>query len=129
MENGLDNVVYKGFINKQYIPYVLSRSDLNILNYLNADIFKYGCSNNKLFEYLASGRPILSTIRMNYSILKQFNCGVEVETVDESLEQILRIYKMSDDEKQKLIANTAISANEFDFKNLTKKLVSVIEEV
>lgn len=129
MENGLDNVVYKGFINKQYIPYVLSRSDLNILNYLNADIFKYGCSNNKLFEYLASGRPILSTIRMNYSILKQFNCGVEVETVDESLEQILRIYKMSDDEKQKLIANTAIAANEFDFKNLTKKLVSVIEEV
>lgn len=125
----LDNIIYKGFIEKKYIPYILSKSDLNILNYQNADIFKYGCSNNKLFEYLASGKPIVSTIKMNYSILKQFNCGVEVNTVDESVEQILRIYKMTNYEKRKLIENTVIAANEFDFKNLTKKLVDVIEEV
>ena len=128
-KKNLKNVIYKGFIEKKYIPFILSKSDLNILNYQNADIFKYGCSNNKLFEYLASGKPILSTIKMNYSILNRFKCGIEVDTVDESVKQILTIYKMSYSERKNLIFNTTVAANEFDFKNLTKKLVSVIEEV
>lgn len=128
-EKHITNVKYKGFVEKKFIPFILSKSDLNILNYQNADLFKYGCSNNKLFEYLASGKPILSTVKMNYSILTKFGCGIEANTVDESVEQILNIYRMSNNEKRKLIENTAIAANEFDFKNLTKKLVNVIEEV
>ena len=68
-EKKITNVKYKGCVEKKYIPYILSKSDLNILNYQNADLFKYGCSNNKLFEYLASKKPVLSTVKMNYSIL------------------------------------------------------------
>lgn len=126
-EKKLTNVIYKGFVKKEYVPYILSKSDLNILNYQNAYLFKYGCSNNKLFEYLASGKPILSTIKMNYSILNQFRCGIEVDSVEESVSEILKIYHMKDSERDKLVENTIKAANNFDFVNLTTQLVKVIE--
>ena len=127
-EKKITNVKYKGCVEKKYIPYILSKRDLNILNYQNADLFKYGCSNNKLFEYLASKKPVLSTVKMNYSILVKYGCGVEANTVDESVDKILSIYNMSTTEKKKMIDNTIRAVNEFDFRNLTKKLIQVIDE-
>ena len=56
LEN-INNVIFKGKVNKKYIPYILSNSDLNILNYSYNDIWKYGGSQNKIFEYLAAGKP------------------------------------------------------------------------
>ena len=54
-KENLKNVKFKGKVEKKYIPYILSKSNLNILNYKQADTWKYGGSQNKQFEYLASG--------------------------------------------------------------------------
>src|SRR5699024_9919515 len=64
----LGNVKIKGFVNKQYIPYILSKSHINLLNYSQTQYnWKRGNSSNKLFEYMASGKPIISTVSMGYS--------------------------------------------------------------
>ena len=61
----ITNVKMKGFINKQYIPYILSKSSVNILNYSASQYnWSRGNSSNKLFEYMASGRPVISTVKM-----------------------------------------------------------------
>ncbi|NMA30985.1 MAG: glycosyltransferase family 4 protein, partial [Candidatus Methanofastidiosa archaeon] len=55
---GLSNVKMKGFVNKQFIPYILSKSSVNILNYSRTQYnWARGNSSNKLFEYMASGKP------------------------------------------------------------------------
>ena len=64
---------------------------------------------------------------MNYSILNQFRCGIEVDSVEESVSEILKIYHMKDSERDKLVENTIKAANNFDFVNLTTQLVKVIE--
>ena len=70
-EEGLTNIKMKGFVNKQFIPYILSKSSVNILNYSNTQYnWSRGNSSNKLFEYMASGKPIISTVKMGYSIIE-----------------------------------------------------------
>lgn len=93
----IDNVIFKGFVEKKYIPYILSRSSVNVLNYSQSNYnWSRGNSSNKLFEYMASGKPIISTVKMGYCILDKYQCGLSLEecTPQALAEQILKIHDM-----------------------------------
>ena len=126
----LSNVKIKGFIEKALIPTVLSKSDINLLNY-SSDKYNWarGNSSNKLFEYMASGKPIIATIKMGYSIIERYQCGLELSenTPEKLAEAILTVQKMSQTEYQTMSQNAQLGAQDFDFKRLTKKLIQVIE--
>lgn len=128
----LDTVRLKGFVNRQYVPYILSKSSVNILNYAqNQYNWTRGNSSNKLFEYMASGKPVISTVRMGYSIIKKYDCGVELDedTPQALAEQIMLFHDMSQEEREKIGRNAREGANDFDFTVLTGKLIKVIESV
>lgn len=128
----LSNVKMKGFVNKQYIPYILSRSSVNILNYSQTQYnWSRGNSSNKLFEYMASGKPIISTVKMGYSIIDKYKCGIELENAsgEDLANAILEIKRMSKEKYKELGQNAKLGAADFDFKVLTKKLIEVIEKV
>lgn len=131
-EEGLTNVKLKGFVNRQYMPYVLSRSSINILNYAqNQYNWTRGNSSNKLFEYMASGKPIISTVHMGYSIIKKYDCGIELDedTPQALAEQIMRFHDMNREERNRIGQNARDGAKDFDFTVLTEKLIKVIESV
>lgn len=126
------NVKMKGFVERKYIPFILSKSSINLLNYSQEKYnWTRGNSSNKLFEYMASGKPIISTVQMGYSIIKRYNCGVELDkdTPEALAEQILRFHDMSIEEREKMGKNAKKGASDFDFGVLTKKLINVIESV
>lgn len=132
MEESLDNVHFKGFVEKKYIPFILSKSSVNVLNYSqNQYNWTRGNSSNKLFEYMASGKPIISTVKMGYSIINRYKCGVELnEDTPECLaDEIIRFYEMDRIQYEIYSKNAKLGAKEFDFTNLTKRLLSVIDEV
>lgn len=129
-EERISNVKLKGFVDRKHIPYILSKSSVNILNYSQGQYnWTRGNSSNKLFEYMASGKPIISTVRMGYSIVKKYNCGVEL---DEDTPEALagRIMQFHDMEKSKFEAigcNAKEGVKDFDFKVLTDRLEKVIK--
>jgi glycosyltransferase involved in cell wall biosynthesis len=125
----ITNVIFKGKVNKDYIPYIVSKSNLNILNYSYHDIWKYGGSQNKNFEYLAAGKPILSTITMGYDILEKYDAGISLNTqTRENIgKSIIKISKMSKAEYELLSSNARKAAENYDFKVLTHKLIDIIE--
>lgn len=127
-EHGINNVVFKGQVEKKLIPYILSKCDLSILNYKKAKTLKYGGSQNKLFEYLASGCPVLLTIDMNYNIVKDCNCGIALEEPDSKLiaDAILKMYNMPLEERENMSKNAMEVAKEYDFEILTNKLLTII---
>ena len=128
----LDSVKMKGFVNRQYVPFILSRSSINMLNYAqNQYNWTRGNSSNKLFEYMASGKPIISTVHMGYSIIKRYNCGVELDedTPEALVKQIIRFHDMDASEREQIGKNAKEGANDFDFGVLTNKLIKVIESV
>ena len=129
-ERGLSNCKIKGPVSKEYIPYILSCSDLNLLNYpLKAgDLYKYGSSQNKLFEYMASGKPILSNVAMKNDIVLRYGCGVSraMETSEEYAEEILKMYRLPKEEYVQMCRNGRQAARDYDFPALTKKLLAAI---
>jgi glycosyltransferase involved in cell wall biosynthesis len=131
-DENISNVKIKGYVNKKYIPYILSKSSVNLLNYSNTQYnWTRGNSSNKLFEYMASGKPIISTVKMGYSLIKKYQCGVELESgsPEDLAQAILEIKNMPTEEYELLGENAKKGAENFDFKILTEKLIDVINDV
>lgn len=130
-DNELKNVVFKGLVEKKYIPYILSKANLNIFTGINVPLYKYGLSLNKLFDYFGSGRPTLSNINNDYDLLDRYECGVTVAGDDpEALaEGVLKFYYMAEKHYDSYCQNALTAAKDFDFKVLTNKLINVIEEL
>jgi glycosyltransferase involved in cell wall biosynthesis len=131
----LTNVTFKGSVEKKYIPYILSKGNLNILNY-NVDattsaLYKYGSSQNKLFEYLASGKPIISNARIGYDIVMNYNCGLSDNMEDDKsyADALFSVYQLPKDEYDEMCKNARAAAEDFDFKNLTKELISFFLDI
>lgn len=131
-DEGLNNVKLKGYVNRRFIPYILSKSSVNILNYSQKQFnWSRGNSSNKLFEYMASGKPIISNVKMGYSILAKYNCGLSLEkdAPEELADAILQVHNMSKEQYKEMSVNARNAAKDFDFKVLTEKLIDVIENI
>ncbi|MBM7560896.1 glycosyltransferase family 4 protein [Fusibacter tunisiensis] len=128
-DNRIDNVVFKGFVEKKKIPYILSKSDLNIMHFDQNNLKKYGASLNKLFEYFASGKPILSDCQFGYDLVERYDCGVIVDNAspEELAEEIIKIRELSIDDYNSMCDNALKAAKDYDFKELTGKLINIIE--
>ena len=132
VDEGLTNVKMKGYVNKQCIPYILSKSSVNILNYSQSQYnWTRGNSSNKLFEYMASGKPIISTVKMGYCILEKYKCGLSLEapTPEELAKTILKVHDMPKEQYEKMARNAKAGAEDFDYKVLTEKLIKTIASV
>ena len=132
VEEKLDNVVLKGFVEKKYIPYILSRSSVNILNYSQSQYnWSRGNSSNKQFEYMASGKPIISTVKMGYCILDRYQCGLSLEecTPQALAEEILKIHDLPEKTYAQMAENAKEGAKDFNFSVLTERLYQVIKSV
>jgi len=128
----IDNVVIKGFVQKKYLPYILSKASATLLNYSSEQYnWSRGNSSNKLFEYLASGRPVIATIKTGYSIIQKYNCGTEMEkqTPKGLAKAILHIKNLNPEQYQTYCANARKGAADFDYKILTERLMQAIRYV
>lgn len=129
IEKKTSNVVFKQrWVELKYIPYILSKSSLNILNYKNSEILRFGGSQSKSFQYMASGKPICANVAMSYCPINQFKLGIakEFQTPTEYAEAIKSIYELKTDAYLQLCSNAREISKLYDYKNLTKKFVSAL---
>lgn len=130
-DKALNNIIFKGRVEKKYIPNILSKTNLNIfcLEFL-PDLFKYGLSPNKMFDYFASGKPIISNVECGFDMLDEYKCGITVKggSAEALAEGILRFYNMPKTEYDAYCNNALKASQDFDFKILTQKLEDIILE-
>lgn len=130
----LSNLVFKGHINKQYIPGILENSNLNVITADNNVklVTRYGISSNKSFEYLASGKPILCSFSEGrYSYIEKNQAGIarDITNPKEFCDIIEMLCGYTTDEYLQLCDNSRCVAEQYSFKNLTEDLKKVIELV
>jgi len=126
----INNVIFKGWVEKKYIPSILKRSYANLLHNSSTMLNKYGQSQNKLFEYLAAGKCIIQTYKTGYSVIEKYNSGVSAE--NQSPEIIANmILEICDDEEniKEKGDNARNNAVKHDFTYLTNELINIIEKV
>ncbi len=129
-EEKINNIKFEGFVDAKYIPYILDKCDLALLHGQNHDVFKYGTSQNKMFTYLASGKPIISTFPNKYDLIEKNKCGktVNPDNLEEYYEKIIYFYNLSKNEYKKYCENSRKLANDYDYASLGNKLIKIIEE-
>lgn len=129
LDEGVGNVVFKGQVEKKYVPSIVSRADLNVVHWEMSPILRYGVSYNKLFEYLAAGKPVFSTVRPGRSILEENFCGRDTKGFSprELAAGIEEIAALPKETLAEMGANAKKTAEEYDFRVLTEKLLNAIE--
>lgn len=130
-DRGIKSIELKGKVAKQNIPSILSQADCCILQYASTELDKFGQSQNKFFEYLASGKPVLMTYTVGYSIIEKYKCGIMLkrQTPEEIADALEKLADQSDEEKKVMAKNARLAAEDYDFSVLTEKLISIIERL
>ena len=128
-EYNLKNVKFYSPISKNLIPNTLKNGDAMLLPVRNEPLYKYGISPNKMYEYLASSRPIIFSGNVANDMVKEANAGVSVDggDVKKLKDGILSLYNMTDEERKVLGKNGRdyVEKN-YDTKILSKKLENII---
>ncbi|MEG1572585.1 MAG: glycosyltransferase family 4 protein [Bacteroidales bacterium] len=130
LENNLDNVIFKEkWIDPKYVPYVLSKARVNVLNYMPGNFGKYGGSQSKLFQYLAAGKPICSNLNMMYDIINKYDVGIsrEYTSATEYAEVLSDLVNLNDEKYQALSQRAQEAAKNFDYEFLTKRMAKLVE--
>lgn len=125
----IDNIIFKDKVDKKYVPYIVSKADLNIMHSTLSPIFRFGISANKMFDYLAAGKPLVSDFPCKYNPSVKYRAGIDVQnpTPKNIANAIETMFSMSDEEYRQYCYNAAKAAEKFDFKVLTKKLLDIIK--
>lgn len=128
VERGLPNIVFKGKVSKQRIPYILSRADLCLLHWKPTPIAKFGMSMNKEFDYFASGKPVLANNRTAYDLIERYQCGSSENLADAEAyaDAICRFADMEPQQRLALGENARKAALDYDFAKHTETLLRIM---
>jgi glycosyltransferase involved in cell wall biosynthesis len=78
----IENVCFMPSIPKKDIPSVLSHMDAFLFVLLPLNVYKYGISLNKIFDYLACSKPILMCGAASNNIIEDAKAGITVQFLD-----------------------------------------------
>lgn len=126
IKNNINNIVFKGAVAKSNIPCIINKADLLLINLKANNLWKYGVSWNKMFEYMAAGRPMVSNCPAG--IIAENNLGVakKFETVNEYVEAINYFIEMDDDEYNQICSNCKNIVKGYDCAILTEKIINIV---
>lgn len=121
-EEKIDNVRLMGRVEKKYIPSILEKGDLDFIHLDASGLLKYGLSLNKMFDYFASGSPVLISGAADYSPVKEFNAGTELEKADAKMiaDEIERYSLLSKEAMNAYRENALKAAQAFSYENLAR---------
>ncbi len=72
---GHEHLTFHPPIAKAAIPAALERATLLLVSFADAAVYDYGLSPNKLFDYLAAGRPVLLASRLDDTPVAEADAG------------------------------------------------------
>ena len=129
--SSLKNIVFIDSIDKNKVQSMLSLFDVCYLGWNKKDIYQYGTSANKIFDYMYSGKPILNSFSGKGDHVQKANCGVSVEAknIKEIIKGITKLHKMSSYERLKLGENgNKYVIKHFSYANLASKYDLILQK-
>ena len=127
------NILFIDAIPKKQVQSMLKLFDVCYIGLKKENLFKYGVSPNKLYDYMYSERPVLYAIDSGSSnIVNSAKCGVSVEAQNSTsiADGIKKLYEMNQDERDKLGKNAKMFILEhFTYDKLAKKYEKLMERI
>ena len=128
-EKRLNNVSFLPPVPKALVPSILEKADLLVHTIKKMEVLQYGMSPNKMYDYLASAKPIVTSIETKNNPVEEANAGIAVEPENpEALaEAIVKIYDLPEEKRIELGTNGRQYVEQFyNIKNLATNLESLL---
>lgn len=105
--NNVTNVEFLDPVLKDNMDNVLRLLDICYIGLKKQNLFNYGVSPNKLFDYMMAARPVIYAVEASNDPVKDSNCGITVpaENPDAVVKAVMDIRNLSEDEKNNLGQN------------------------
>ncbi len=125
----LENVSFFPSIPKFEIPGFLRELDGFYLGWNKVELYQYGVSPNKLFDYMMAGRPVIESGGAPESIIEEVGCGFHCEAEDPQAiaQTILKLYDIPAEERVAM-GKRGIHAVEktYDYKILAQQYIELL---
>ena len=128
---GLNNVEFRDPVPKSAVPDCLLEADAFFCILLNMELYKYGISFNKIFDYLAAGKPVIMAGLPVNNIIADADCGLSIPPNDSDAlaDAVIALYEMSSEERISMgKRGYEYVKKHHDINILAEKLVKCIEE-
>jgi glycosyltransferase involved in cell wall biosynthesis len=123
------NVAFVGPIPKEQVAPALALFDACYVGYRRSSLYRFGVSPNKLYDYMAAGRPVLFAADAANQPVREADCGRTVPPEDpQALADAIRwLAAAPSDERERLGANArAYVAEHHDYTRLADRLAEVL---
>ena len=132
-QEGLDMVQFEPHVPRREIYSLLQEADAFVITLREANLFsRYGVSPNKLFDYLASARPVIFAIDALNNPVKESGGGITVppENPESMAQAIIRLANMSPEERWEMgLKGRRYVENNHDYSELADRIETVLHDV
>lgn len=99
-----DNVIFLPAVAHPQVQALLQQADLLWLGVRNLSVYRYGIAMNKLYDYMASGVPVIISAPCKYHPVSYAKCGITVPASDkiQTRSAILRMLALSERQRRKI---------------------------
>jgi len=129
---GLTNVEFREPVPKIEIPRILSETDASIVQLGGAEVYRWGISSNKLFDFMAAGRPVFSSAEAPLNPVEEARCGFTVppRNPEALVEAVIKLYQMPPEERAEMGKRGREYVEKYhDIRKLAMQLESVLQSV
>lgn len=105
--NNVTNIEFLDPVLKDNMDNVLELLDIGYIGLKKQNLFNYGVSPNKLFDYMMASLPVIYAVEASNDPVKDSNCGISVpaENPEAVVEAVMKIKNISEEEKIKMGGN------------------------
>jgi glycosyltransferase involved in cell wall biosynthesis len=126
---GASNIAFVGPIPKDDVAAALALFDACYVGYRRSSLYRFGVSPNKLYDYMAAGRPVLFAADAANQPVQEADCGRTIPPEDpEALADAIRsLAAASQEERARLGANArTYVAGHHDYARLADRLADLL---
>ncbi|MGJ7554241.1 glycosyltransferase family 4 protein [Variovorax sp. RB3P1] len=129
----LNNVVFESSVPKKEIPSLAAEADAFVISVLDLpNLYRYGISMNKLFDYLAAARPILIASDASNNPIEDAQAGLTVPAgrPEKLADAMIELAIMPFSERRRMgIAGRKYVEENHEFRGLSRRLATVLDDV
>ncbi|MDF3048217.1 MAG: WblI protein [Candidatus Midichloriaceae bacterium] len=123
------NVIFIDKMSKDEISVILKHVDFAYMGLQKTELFKFGISPNKLYDYMFAGAPIISAIESGQDLVDEVKCGISIaaenpEALAKAIEEAIHLSK-KERSKMGRRAKEYVIANH-DYKVLAQRFVDFL---
>jgi len=127
----LENFSFLDAVDKEQVADFLSYVDVAFISLLPENLFRFGVSPNKIFDYMYAKKPIIWAIEAGNNLVEEANCGVTVlvNKTEQLRDAIINMSELTPKELNKLGENGYnFVIKNHSYEELSKELIKIVEE-